>query len=322
MDPFSVIVGVSFGALLGALGIGRARRRRLEERLHETEAEVRQVKREAARRDGRIKKARTDLAATRELLTHTRQDLARVSAERDEYRRIAATHDPGESGPAEPVITVPVWRGRQYSGHPAMNLEALCSDLAPFLERTLALTLRLDPQGGWKRQVRERGPFTLKGPGERVLTELRVLLEDEDLRLMRGRENKEWADPDSPLFFLVDLDFLDVPAPEVLVRTVEVLRVETRVEERIIEQPVLIEVPVFEERPQQPDARPVGLSREEVLALFEVELDSKLADLGMERVGTEPATSGTGQAADGGEADETKASLHRGARAIQVKRRT
>lgn len=317
MDPFSVIVGVSFGALLGALGIGRHRRRRLEERLRETEAEVRQVKREAARRDGRVKKARTDLSATRELLANTRADLARVTAERDEYRRIASTHDPEAAGPAEPVITVPVWRGRQYSGHPAMNLEALNADLAAFLERTLALTLRLEPQGGWKRQVRERGPFTLKGPGERVLTELRVLLEDEDLHLMRGRENKEWADPDSPLFFVVDLDFLDVPAPEVLVRTVEVLRVETRVEERIIEQPVLIEVPVFEERPQQPDAGAVGLSREEVLALFEVELDSKLADLGMERVGDV-----TGRAGVEPGADDTTASLRRGARAVQVKRRT
>jgi len=317
MDPFSVAVGVSFGTLAGALLVGRIKQRRLRERLYEAEAEVRQVKREAARRDGRVKKVQTDLAATRELLGHSRTDLERVTAERDDYRRIASTHDPLQSGEPPATLAVAVWRDRLYAHHPSKNLEHLASDLEVFLQRSIQLTLRLEPHGGWKRQVRERGPFVLKGPAERVLTELRVLLEDEDLRLMRGREVKEWEDPDSPLGFHVHLDLLDVPTPEVLVRTVEVLRVETRVEERIIEQPVLIEIPVFEERPQQGEQGPVGLTRDEVLALFEVELDSKLADLGMERVGPVQTADSVVDAAD-----DTAATLRRAGHAVQVKRKT
>ena len=313
VEPFSVGVGVCFGALVGALLVGRARRRGLDERLAAAEQEARAVKRDAARVEGRLKKATIDLAFFHDRVQALTADVERLAGERDEYRRIAATHDPLSAGEPPTHIAVAVWRGRQYSGHPSENLRILSDDLSPHLHRTIELTLSLEPFGGWKRSLRESGPFRLRGPTERVLKELRVLLEDDDLGLMRGSDAKEWADVDSPLKLHVDLDLLDVPAPDVLVRTVQVAKVETRVVERVLERPVLIEVPVFEDR-ATPSGPTVGMSRNEVLALIEVELESKLGRFGLAKVGEVPARPAT-------DAPEGRARARRGARAIRVERK-
>jgi hypothetical protein len=120
-----------------------------------------------------------------------------------------------------------------------------------------------------------------------VLEELRLFLRDDDLRLMyrvQGSEEKVWADADSPVLFTVDLDVVTTSPPGVHVHEVEVLHIETQVEERIIEQPVIIEVPTRRAGARSvTEEEGISLSREEVLALFEVELERKLSEFGLQR---------------------------------------
>ena len=149
----------------------------------------------------------------------------------------------------------------------------------------LHLTLQIEPLGGWESRIRPIGPISWEGPCERVLAELELFLRDDDLRLTRRHQTtneKTWADEDSPLVFRVDLDRVEHSPPGVHIHEVEVLHVETQIEERIIEQPVLIEVPLHRLDDPTPTER-IGLSREEVLALFDVELDRKLSEFGLQR---------------------------------------
>ena len=138
--------------------------------------------------------------------------------------------------------------------------------------------------GGWENRIRKMGPLEWTGPGHRVLEEVRCFLNDDDTRMMRVREGeKSWADRDSPVIFQVDLDRVEITPPGVHIHEVEVLRVEKEIEERIIEQPVLIEVPLHRLNDPTPEER-VGLTREEVLALFDQQLERKLSEFNMHRV--------------------------------------
>jgi|GEM_PF-6609558 len=230
-----------------------------------------------------LDKATTDRSyfeARTQTLAH---DRSRLEAERDRYRAIAATRElPHPEALPEPVrILAPEWRDRAYTNHPEVNLQRLAIDLEPFAHQELLLTVRLDPRGGWTRKLRDPPPRTYVGTVDRILEDLRCWLMDDDMRLVERRsEGVAWADPDSPLHFHFDLDRVTEDQPEVHVHAVEVAVVETNVVERFVEQPVVIEVPTL------PGASPaqvqVGLSREEVLALFEVELASKLAELGID----------------------------------------
>ena len=230
-----------------------------------------------------LAKASTDRAYFEQRTQTLAQDRANLEAERDRFRDIAATRTlPQPETLPEPVrILAPEWRDRAYTNHPQVNLERLAIDLEPLAGQELLLTLRLDPQGGWARKLRSPAPRTYVGSVERVLEDVRCWLMDDDLRLVERRsEGVTWSDPDSPLHFHVDLDRVTEQRPEVHVHAVVVAVVETRVVERFVEQPVVIEVPTL------PGAGPaqvqVGLSREEVLALFEVELASKLAELNLD----------------------------------------
>ena len=71
------------------------------------------------------------------------------------------------------------------------------------------------------------------------------MLFEDDTRLMAVIDGeKRWADIDSPVVFLVDLDRAEIAPPGLQIYEGQVLRVEKQIEERVIEQPVLIEAPL------------------------------------------------------------------------------
>ena len=281
LNSFLILVlGAVTGFVLGRELSVRRRTRALS-------ASLEQEQEDLARARGDLKAARVDRDYYHQRFETTLLDLSRVTQERDKYRDIAESHTvhwPEE--PPEPVRQpTPVWRQRRYAHHPSSNLSSLAADLAPHVESEVRLSLEVIPMGGWESRVRSFGPVEWEGPGHRVLEELRLFLADDDLRLMRrlqGSGEKVWADLDSPLVFKVDLDLIEHSAPGVHIHEVQVLHVEPVVEERIIEQPVIIEVPVRRLGAETPEEQ-VALSREEVLALFEVELERKLAEFGLQR---------------------------------------
>lgn len=275
-----LLLGVVAGFLLGRELSVRRRTRKLEGELEQSQLDL-------ARANADLKAARVDRDYYHQRFETTLLDLSRVTQERDKYRDIAASHTvQWPDDPPEPVRQpTPVWRQRRYAHHPSSNLSSLAADMASHLTAEVRLSLEVIPMGGWESRVRQLGPFEWEGPGQRVLEELKLFLADDDLRLMRrlqGGGEKVWADADSPLIFKVDLDIVEHSAPGVHIHEVQVLHVETAIKERIIEQPVIIEVPVRRLGDPAPEAQ-VALSREEVLALFEVELERKLAEFGLQR---------------------------------------
>jgi hypothetical protein len=272
--------------LTGALSVGMlfvgARARRLGLRVAELEGELAQARAEA-----------TKLVSDRDYfegrVRTLKEDLERTTAERDSFRDIASDRElpVPAAHPAPRRILEPLWVDREYNNHPAVNLQRLGEDLDSVgedVDGDVVLEVCFDPEGGWRRRSRELVPQRFLGSRERVLEDLRCWLMDDDLRLTERRsEGAVWSDPDSPLRFVASLSRVTEEVPVVHVHEVRVATVETRVEERIIEQPVIIEVPTA--RPTEGELSvQVGLSREEVLALFEVELESKLAEFALDRV--------------------------------------
>ena len=239
---------------------------------------------EVRRLQADLEKKTRDLAYFEERNNTLAKDRARIESERDRYRAIASSRElpPPSALPDHVRILDPIWTDRIYANHPRINLQRLAADLAEVDEELLVLQIQPKPEGGWTRRMRTTAKRTYTGPIDRILEDLECWLKDDDLRLVERRsEGGVWADDDSPLHFHIELARVTEEKPEVHVRTVEVAVVETKVVERFVEQPVVIEVPTM------PGAQvdvTVGLSREEVLALFEVELESKLAELKLERV--------------------------------------
>jgi len=259
---------------MGSTSVARAARRELSE-----------GERARAKLSADLRAARVDRRYYKRRVQALSEDLERVTAERDDYQVIAQTHE--IKWPDMPDERAwPVWREQRYGHHPARNLATLEADLEPYLEREIRLVMRLDPQGGWARRLRRTEEMVWTGPGARVLEEIRFRLMDLDFKLMvpvKGGQPR-WADEDSPLVFSVDLDTIERAPPEIKIQEVQVLRVQPEIRERVVEQPVIIEVPT-RPRAAEADAEEdqVGLTRDEVLALFEVELESKLGEFGLRR---------------------------------------
>ena len=275
-----VLGGTLAGFLVGRELAVRRRTQALSERLRRSEGD-------RLRAEADLKATRIDRDYYQERLEVALLDLSRTASDRDRYRTIAASHElTWPDAPPEPQRRpTPIWRGRRYAHHPESNLAALRQDLAPHAAAELTLTLHIEPLGGWTSRTRATGPVVWEGPCARVLAELELFLRDDDLRLMRldqATQEKVWADADSPLVFRVDLDRVEFSPPGVHIHEVEILHVETRVEERIIEQPVIIEVPLHRLDDPTPAER-VSLTREEVLALFDLELEKRLSEFGLQR---------------------------------------
>lgn len=287
VEPMSwmalLLLGLVVGFVTGRELSVRRRTLRIEEHRRRVEGDL-------LRAQADLKAARIDRDYYQQRFEQSLLDLSRVDADRAVYRKIAESHElVWPDAPPELVRSATsVWRSRRYAHHPASNLASLSADLVPHLEHEICLTLTISPMGGWESRVRALGPFTWEGPGHRVLEELRCLLHDDDTRLMQVVEGKkDWADKDSPLVFEVNLDRVEVSPPGVHIHEVEVLRVEKEIEERIIEQPVIIEVPLHRLDDPTPEER-IGLTKEEVLALFDKQLERKLAEFGMHRATPAP----------------------------------
>ena len=231
-----------------------------------------------------LEKKTRDLAYFEERNKTLAADRARIESERDRYRAIATSRDlpPPDQLPSPVRILDPLWVDRIYANHPRVNLERLAADIDEYAGEAIFLTIRLDPKGGWISKLKGQPERTYTGSTDRVLEDLVCWLRDDDMRLVERRsEGVEWSDDDSPLHFHIDLARVTDERPEVHVQTVEIAVVETKVIERFVEQPVVIEVPTM---PSSQVDVSVGLSRDEVMALFEVELESKLAELGLHRI--------------------------------------
>lgn len=273
-----VILGAVAGFVVGRELSVRRRTRVLEDRL-------RRVEGDHLRAQADLKAARIDRDYYHQRFEQSLMDISRIEADRAAYRAIAESHELSwpEAPPQPSQSATPVWRNRRYAHHPASNLSALAADLAPHLDHEIHLTLTITPLGGWESRIRELGPIEWAGPGHRVLEELRCMLLDDDTRLMAVVDGeKRWADLDSPLVFQIDLDRVEIAPPGVHIHEVEVLRVEKQIEERIIEQPVIIEVPLHRLNDPTPEER-IGLTKEEVIALFDKQLERKLSEFGMHR---------------------------------------
>ena len=273
-----VILGAVAGFVAGRELSVRRRTRKLDVRLRDVEGDHLRVQAD-------LKAARLDRDYYHQRFEQALIDISRIETDRNEYQRIASSHElKWPEAPPEPSSSpTPVWRNRRYAHHPASNLASLAADLAPHLDHEIKLTLSITPLGGWESRIRAIGPLEWEGPGHRVLEELRCLISDDDTRLMQVVEGvKSWSDPDSPLIFQIDLDRVEVTPPGVHIHEVEVLRVQKQIEERIIEQPVIIEVPLHRLDSPTPEER-IGLTREEVLALFDHQLDRRLSEFGMQR---------------------------------------
>jgi uncharacterized membrane protein len=217
----------------------------------------------------------------RRLALRDRQ-LAMASSQRDDYAKIAASHEVEAPRWGAGEWARKVWKERRYSGHPSTNLEDLRRDFAPFSEEHVLLSLDLQLLGGWKALVMgddshsaittplSAGETLLfEGPGDRVLEQLSTFLHDDDTGFFdEGEEGEDgrWRDENSPMVWLITLDVLHPESPSHL-QFVEVLRVEKELEEVIIERPVVRAVP---------DDVASSLShhtKEEIVALIEAVLE-------------------------------------------------
>lgn len=289
------------GAAVGAVATWAAGRRRARER---EEAE----QRASLDRDKAHAKARY---LDRRLEVRTKQ-LERATLERDDYAKIASTHQIEPRGFGKGQWVRKVWKDRRYSGHPADNLEHLGSDFEVFGEEHVLLTLDIDLLGGWKALLggddAGGGPTTpisagqsllLEGPADRVMQQLRTFLLDDDTGFVEpwpetdedsdeaapeadadvsdrdARGAPRWRDPDSPMVWRLTVDVLEGQTAPPEVEYVEVLRVQEKIVETIVERPVVRTVP------PEVASQLCGHTAEEIVTLIEAVLEVR--ELGPEQ---------------------------------------
>jgi len=181
-----------------------------------------------------------------------------VKAQRDDYAKIAASHEVKLPELVRlPQTIVGLWKDRRYANHPEANLRDLRLDLAALGEQAITLKLGMEYFGGWKQlmagaegeartdptePLRAGRQLFFEGPVPRVCQQLEAFFRDDDHRFVVVGEDgeKRWADADSPMAWLVAVDVVrggELKIPEV--HEVEVLRIQKEIEERVIEVPAV-----------------------------------------------------------------------------------
>lgn len=271
---------LAVGAVGGAVITWAVGRKRAQEQL---DAE----RRAALERDQAHSKAKF-LARRLEIRT---QQLMQATSERDEYARIASTHELRPHHFEKGHWVRKVWKDRRYSGHPSANLEALRHDFAIFRDEHVLLSLEIQLFGGWKRLLlgddiddspsQATTPLSagqallFEGPADRVLQQVITFLLDDDTGLVdRGSEPQAevWRDRDSPMIWLLTVDVLVGQASPPPVEYVEVLRIQERIVERIVERPVVRTVP------PEITSQLCGHTPEEIVMLIEAVLEVRELD--------------------------------------------
>jgi hypothetical protein len=265
-----------FGAALGAGAMwlhfrGQAKRH---------EAEVREVYKALNEADA------SKRTADRRLALRARQ-LELAAAQRDDYAKIASSHEVDTARWAAGEWARKVWKERRYSGHPRENLADLRRDFEPFAEEHVLLSIDLELLGGWKTLLEGESSgasittplsagetLLFEGPGERVIEQFSTFLHDDDTGFFVASDEGDgrWHDEDSPMVWRLTLDVLHPESPS-HVQFVEVLKVQKELEEVIVERPVIRSVP--------PDVA-ASLSqhtKEEIVALVEAVLEVRELDL-------------------------------------------
>lgn len=194
------------------------------------------------------------------------EKVALLREQRDDYARIAETHEI-KLPPFQKGRTINrVWKERHYADHPEKNLKDLKEDLSPFDDKQLLLVLNLEFLGGWKRIIRRRhaqeieaeseGPvdieepvrlrrgFLFEGPPSRVLSQIEAFFLDDDHGFVVVEDDeKTWADKDSPMRWQIALSVIEDEAQQPDIEFVEVLRIQKEIQERIVERSVICDVP-------------------------------------------------------------------------------
>ncbi|MCA9710679.1 MAG: hypothetical protein KDK70_32860 [Myxococcales bacterium] len=276
LDAVFLAVGAAAGAVI-TWAVGRKRAR------EQLDAE----RRAALERDQARSKAKF-LGRRLEVRT---QQLERTTTERDEYARIASSHELRPHHFEKGQWVRKVWKDRRYGGHPSDNLEALRGDFAQFRDEHVLLSLDIGLLGGWKRLLlgddvddspgQATTPLSagqtllFEGPADRVLEQVITFLQDDDTGLMDpgGQDQaKAWRDPDSPMIWLLTVDVLEGQASPPKVEFVEVLRIQEKIVERIVERPVVRTVPA------EVTSRLCGHTPEEIVMLIEAVLEVRELD--------------------------------------------
>lgn len=222
-----------------------------------------------------------------------------LTKQRDEYRRIAETHDVRYVWPETKTENTRerVWDKRIYGGHPRDNLDAIEQDLKAFKDCDVIIEIRFEPKGEWvkpwdKSYIKNR-ILAREGPPERVIRELRTTLTDPVATLTRLDDTPtptgqqpgfHWRSEVSPFRFLVTCDITKKTTVEPIIHTVEVLRVQEEV--RVVEVERVVFHEPNEERvaaTQQQQALPDAL---DIKAMIEIGVAEELA----RRLGTTEAT--------------------------------
>ena len=218
----------------------------------ELEAEVQDLQTEKAQLE-------YDLRWAREGRDRSQSDAERMRKQRDDYAKIASSHEVTYPEKGKPVE---VWGNRRYSDHPEKNLVDLQEDLAEFKGKDLKVAIELVGVGGWDAILKEawkqkghrglptvpKSTLKFEGSPDRVIRQIGTFLLDDDSGFARkgkrtgGEEQpKKWKDEDSPTLWSVDLEITDMELPSV--HKVEVLRIQEEVRDRIVEKPVAVQVP-------------------------------------------------------------------------------
>jgi hypothetical protein len=225
------------------------------------------------------------------------QQVRAVTEARDKYRAMAETHEVKLPKVQKPTVqTGIVWGAHKYGGHPEANLKNLAKELKPYKGMQVRMTVTIDGNGwawtqgsilakNWQRDgkpARKIGPYTYSGPAERVFDDFQTFIKDDDTGLMkRTSGRKKWADEDSPLAFLVELEVTEVIAPPPLP---EIHRVEVPVIERVVEI-IEVERPIFVSVPEGQEPEMCGHTREELQTMVREVLARDRAEEEVEALG-------------------------------------
>lgn len=252
---------VGFGAavcLRVAYQLGRWRGRRLEISARPEEnvvaGELRDMKKELTEALSAARSVSSMLAQAQTLVREQRAAITKIEAERDEFKRIAAT--PKRSVNHADELVTKLWDTRPYRATLDANLKRLSEDMLATVAKTDRITLvfRLSAQTGWwhstlareQPKMAEEGvimkDWHFTGTYDQVMDELSNALKSPLPRscfpLVKSNSDLSWRAPFDPINFTCTLS-RRTPAGATDFPVIEVLRTETKVLE--IERPVFIE---------------------------------------------------------------------------------
>jgi len=192
------------------------------------------------RLETRVQQAEAD---TGQLRSHTEvleEQVATLREQRDDYAQIAESHVI-DLPPQEDIRYYQAWKAQKYTQDPAKNLAELRRDLQRFVGHEIDLVIRIRGTGQWVQHIQgcwgtQEKELKLVGLPEEVLANIGKHFAG---KLMIANS---WI-CEGPLIFSVDLHVEGSPplmVPEI--RTVEILRTQTEIVERIVPKAIFVDL--------------------------------------------------------------------------------